>query len=121
MCSVHPSLELLTRVFLSRRHTEMWLRTAAAGLVVFLLATLTRADGPADNLAATVRRVPKLGVEVSAPDRKELEEGLADLSASIDKLRNRHDAKTDELLPDVTIFHRAVHDALKYQEFFVPQ
>ncbi|HEU5118300.1 MAG TPA: prolyl oligopeptidase family serine peptidase, partial [Isosphaeraceae bacterium] len=30
------------------------------------------------------------------------------------------DARTLSLLPDVLIFHKAVHDALKYQEFFAP-
>src|SRR4051794_25298985 len=99
----------------------MWLRTGTAGLLLLLLAPLTRADGPADNLAGSVRRMPKLGVEVSAADRKALEDGLGELAASIEKLRERHDAATDELLPDVLIFHRAVHDALKYQEFFVVQ
>lgn len=77
-----------------------------------------KADGPADNDLAKVRRVPKLGVEVPAGKRAELEAGLAKLRGAIDALARRRDARVTELLPDIEIFHKAVHDALEYQEFF---
>jgi dienelactone hydrolase len=76
------------------------------------------ADGPADNKPEDVRRVPKLGIEVSPADRKAFEEGLAKLAAAIEQLKGKKDPKLAGLLPDVEIFHKAVHDALKYQEFF---
>ena len=79
------------------------------------------ADGPADNRPENVRRVPKLGIEVSADDRKALEDGLKTLGDSIEQLRKKKDARTQSLLPDVQVFHKAVHDALKYQEFFDPK
>ncbi len=89
----------------------------ACGCVLFL-ATAARADGPADNDPTKVRRVPKLGVEVPPVKRAELEAGLANLRGAIDALARRSDARVAELLPDIEIFHKAVHDALKYQEFF---
>jgi dienelactone hydrolase len=88
--------------------------------VLLLLLPLSTgfADGPQDNNAATVRRVPKLGVDVPAAKREELEAGLAKLQASVSSLRKSQDAKTLALISDVEVFHRAVRDALKHQEFF---
>ena len=93
-----------------------------------LLAAPVLADGPADNLVDNVRRVPKLGVDVSAGDREELEAGLKDLGAQIAKLKETVDDEPESRrnrsdllslgLPDVEIFHRAVDQALRYQEFF---
>ena len=93
-------------------------RPIALILSFLTLATLASADGPADNDPKKVGRIPKLGVEVSPADRKELELGLADLDGAIAKLKAKNDKKTAELLPDVQIYAKAVHDALKYQEFF---
>jgi dienelactone hydrolase len=94
--------------------------TVLAGVLIGMQATLAAADGPADNMPSAVRRVPKLGIDVSAADRKELEAGLAELAAAVDQLKNRRESRIDSLLPDVRIFYRAVHDALAYQEFFAP-
>ncbi len=80
----------------------------------------SRADGPADNLPDNVRRIPKLGIEVAPADRKSLEDGLASLQAKLQRLSARKDARTTDLLPDVEVFFKAVHDALTYQEFFAP-
>jgi dienelactone hydrolase len=88
------------------------------GLGLLLLAPGARADGPADNLPQNVRRIPKPGVELAEADRAELESRLADMQSSIDRLAGRHEARTDALLPDVRIYHKAVHDALAYHEFF---
>ena len=58
-------------------------------IVVLCVLTTDRfvvADGPADNTIDGVRRVPKLGVEVSEADRQELTEGLQSLQAKIEKL-----------------------------------
>lgn len=85
-------------------------------LPTLLVPTLTLADGPADNVAANVRRIPKLGIEVPPEVAEELQQGLAELEALIKPLRD--DPKAAPLLPDVLVYHKAVHDALKYQEFF---
>ena len=92
-------------------------------VVLSILATngFAVADGPTDNTADGVRRVPKLGVEVSEADRQELSEGLQSLQAKIEKLGHSNIAIAKELLPDVLIFHRAVDQALRYQEFFDPK
>ena len=79
------------------------------------------ADGPADNRPENVRRVPKVGIEVPSDDRKALEEGLGKLQGAIGQLQQKKDAKVASLLPDVQVFHKAVHDALNYQEFFDPK
>jgi hypothetical protein len=72
----------------------------------FLCAALFGAD---------VRPIPPPGVEVPAPARKQLEEGLQRLSSSIDQLRGV------KLLPDVLVFRDAVQTALDNQEFFRPE
>jgi dienelactone hydrolase len=76
------------------------------------------ADGVKDNHPEKVRRIPKLGVEVSTEQKKVLDAGLAQLARSIEKLKQSEDQRTLTLIPDVEIFHRAVSDALTYQEFF---
>ena len=88
---------------------------------MLLTSSLTLADGPADNQVDNVRRIPKLGVEITADKRAELEAGLKELRVKIDDLRKRNNAKINELLPDIEIFHKAVNDALVYQEFFDPK
>jgi dienelactone hydrolase len=99
------------------------LRKLLAALVV-LLPALATADGPADNIPTNVRRIPKLGIEVPAERRAKLESRLARLEQSLDKLREAAKTKSPpypqlaQLLPDVEIYHKAVHDALTYQEFF---
>lgn len=86
--------------------------------LVIVLSTVTTvfADGIADNNPETVRRIPKLGIEVSAGDRAALEQGLKLLDAAIDPLRKN--PASASYLPDVLIYHKAVQDALTYQEFF---
>jgi hypothetical protein len=84
---------------------------------------MARADGPADNIPANVRRIPKLGIDVPADRKEKLDAGLAKLQAAIDKLRNSAKDKPAhpqlaELLPDVEVYRKAVQGALVYQEFF---
>lgn len=79
------------------------------------------ADGPADNQAEKVRPIPPAGIEVPEAERDDLEDGLKKLKVAIDELAQKKDARTQELLPDVQIYHKAVHDALTYHEFFKPQ
>jgi len=84
-------------------------------LIAILLPALVLADGPADNIPANVRRVPKLGVEVPPERKAKLELGLAELNRRIELVRRSPLAAH---LPDVKIYYKAVHDALEYQEFF---
>jgi len=91
-----------------------------------LLAGDAAADGPQDNVPDNVRRIPKLGIDVSDADRQELTAGLAALDELIGRLRvDLHGPDQSDrarvLLPDVLIFHRAVDQALRYQEFFDPK
>ncbi len=79
------------------------------------------ADGLADNNTETVRRVPKVGVEVSEADRAELTAGLDALNSTLGRLRQSKSPLASELLPDVLIFHRAVDQTLRYSEFFDPK
>lgn len=92
-------------------------RFLATILVLMCGGLVARADGPADNQSENVRRVPALGIELSEADRQDLSQQLDVLQAAIDDLAKKNDARTRELLPDVQIFHRAVHDALVYREF----
>ncbi|MEQ8786159.1 MAG: prolyl oligopeptidase family serine peptidase [Pirellulaceae bacterium] len=93
---------------------------ASVTAIAALFASSLLADGPADNHPESVRRVPKLGIELSQQQRQEIQQGLATLERAIAPLKNRKDPRTQELLPDVQIFHKAVHDALTHQEFFSP-
>jgi hypothetical protein len=92
-------------------------------ILIFPLAFLIRpalADGPADNLADKVRRVPPPGIKISEANRAELESGVADLGKEIQSLQISLADKPAlaQLLPDVQIFHKAVDWALRYDEFF---
>ena len=94
-----------------------------ASLLTLLVATAVRADGPADNVAEKVRPVPPPGIMVPAEVRDELQSGIDALGKEIDQLKTALKAKPAllDLLPDVQVFHRAVHDALKYDEFYNPK
>jgi pimeloyl-ACP methyl ester carboxylesterase len=95
-------------------------RTAALFLVA---AAVARGDGPQDNLPDNVRPVPPPGVAVPAADREFLQTGVDQLGKEVEALRDVLKAKPAllELLPDVQIYHKAVHYALAYNEFFDPR
>ncbi len=78
------------------------------------------ADGPSDNVPAKVRPVPKPGIAVPEAERKALEDALEKLKEQIVAIEGDSEAKR-RYLPDVTIFHKAVRDALTNQEFFDPK
>ncbi|MCA9007667.1 MAG: prolyl oligopeptidase family serine peptidase, partial [Planctomycetaceae bacterium] len=92
--------------------------TSAFLFCLTLLPSLTKADGPKDNIPDEVRRIPALGVEVPAEQKQQLEQGLAKLKTSLDQLKKSKDARIKALIPDVEIYYRAVWSALEYQEFF---
>lgn len=87
---------------------------------IALAAAPLLADGPTDNIAENVRRIPAPGIEVPAQDRADLEKGIAALGDAIAKLKQTYAKKPDmlDLLPDIEIYHRAVWSALTYNEFF---
>ena len=90
--------------------------------ILFLLLTAVPAwaDGAQDNVADKVRPVPPPGIKVPDEVRSDLQSGVDALGKEIDALRNLLKGKQAglDLIPDVQIFHRAVHDALKYDEFY---
>ena len=90
-------------------------------LMVLAFHNIASADGPADNDPAKVKPIPPAGIEVPEGERDDLEDGLKKLKTAIDELTQKKDARTQELLPDVMIYHKAVSDALTYHEFFKPQ
>ncbi len=94
-------------------------RFTAFTLLSALAASLVLADGPADNDPKKVRRIPKLGIEITDEDRAELETDLARLKSAIQRLQQEEEgSRIRQLLPDIQIFHVAVDSALRYREFF---
>jgi hypothetical protein len=83
-----------------------------------VLAVNSFADGPADNVADSVRPIPPPGNELAPGDRQELEAGVAKLGSEIDSLHRelKDDPKRLAYLPDVQIFHNAVRYPLAYHE-----
>ena len=92
-------------------------------LLVPCLAASVLADGPGDNNPAKVKPIPPVGISVSKQDRDELTQKLDELGKEIANLSNSPRGPKGiraELLPDVEILYKAVHDALKYNEFYSP-
>ncbi|MBD3674617.1 MAG: prolyl oligopeptidase family serine peptidase [Planctomycetaceae bacterium] len=79
------------------------------------------ADGPADNVADNVRRIPKLGIEVKPEERTQLETRLKQLASSINELQTDQRDAVQRYLPDVEVFYWSAALNLKHQEFFRPQ
>jgi hypothetical protein len=95
------------------------MRLLAIPAVLFVVL-LARADGPQDNLIDKVRPVPPPGKKLEPGDRDALRAETAALAKEIAQLRSDEKGKLAELLPDVEIFHDAVHSALVHDEFFKP-
>ncbi len=89
-------------------------------LGLFAVVLSVRGDGAADNQAANVRMVPKPGIAIPEADRAELEQEVAALGSDIDALKSELKSKPAlaGLIPDVEIFHKAVHWALLYNEIY---
>ena len=93
-------------------------------MLAILLSTTSlplRADGPADNIADNVRRIPKLGIEVDAAQREKFQNKLRQFEAILTELRNDQRQIVKRHLPDVELFYWSVSLNLKHQEFFRPQ
>ena len=96
------------------------LLASVACLCLFTLSVA--ADGPGDNRPDSVRPVPPPGIEVPPETRNKLQAGLEALGKQIEQVSTQVRGKSlADLLPDVRIFHKAVHDALKYNEFYDPK
>lgn len=65
------------------------------------------------------RMTPPAGIAIPDAARQELTTGTTELRAAIDALRREAKSlpQLDALLPDVEIFHKAVHGALVHNEF----
>src|SRR5262245_43728591 len=97
------------------------MRSCLASLILVSFAFHSLADGPGDNLADKVRRVPPPGVDLTAADREELAEGVDKLGREIAVLSQKLAGKPGaDLLPDVQIYFNAVRYALVHGEFFKP-
>lgn len=90
------------------------------GAVALTMPLCARADGPEDNKAENVRRIPPVGIGVPKNEEEGLRAGLGKLGEKIDGLKKSlaKEAQWFELLPDVEIYHKAVRYALDYQEFY---
>jgi hypothetical protein len=88
-----------------------------------LLLLLTAFDGDRDNHPEKIRPIPLKGIAVPPDVRAELEAGVAELARDIEALVRDLQGKPGmlDLLPDVRIFHKAVHVALEYDEFHDPK
>lgn len=89
-------------------------------LMFSLSLASTLADGPADNVPDKVRPVPPPGIAIAESDRVELTSAMDGLAAEIESLSSglANRPALISLLPDVKIFHKAVHDAVKHNEFY---
>ncbi len=96
------------------------MRLTLSVIVAVVFATALSADGPADNQADKVRRVPPPGIVIPEDARKELADGVAKLGSEIEALRAGLATKPAALalLPDVQIFHKSVGWALRHDEFY---
>lgn len=86
--------------------------------VFLLLITAIYADGPQDNSVENVRPVPPLGIELSSEDHELLEKRLGHVQKLIEKLEDSQQQVEKRYLPDVQVLHRAVEQAVHFQEMF---
>lgn len=88
----------------------------------FLVLVFTTTALAVSAQTSEVRQIPPPGISIPASDRVELERGAAELKNEIESLRASLKSKPAllELLPDVEIYHKAVHWALAYDEFYKP-
>src|SRR5262245_45639194 len=85
--------------------------------VLLLLAIVTKADGPKDNLPDNVRPIPPKGAAIPDYQRKDLLVDLSKLGDLLVSMRNKPEFA--EHLPDVEVFLKAVITALRDDEMYV--
>lgn len=91
-------------------------------LGLLLVPSLLWADGPADNNPVSVRPVPPPGAAIDPADRASLQKEADDLGRELAAAGEQwlKEPGLLALLPDVEVLHKAVRDALAYDEFFDP-
>jgi len=67
-------------------------------LVMLVMPTGLRADGPADNLPATVRPIPPVGIELDDATRTRLQDAVVALTRDVDAATDASDADRAEVL-----------------------
>jgi hypothetical protein len=99
---------------------KIFTRFACFLLAIIGLAAEARADGPKDNQTDNVRRMPPPGIKIPEADRKSLDDSLGAFATDIKRLSGELKGKAGlvDLLPDVEVFYKAVHEALAYDEIY---
>jgi len=86
-------------------------------LVMLVMSTGLRADGPADNLPATVRPIPPVGIELDAATRTRLQDAVMALTRDVNAATDASDADRAEVL----VFARAVQLAVEDRFLYEPK
>ena len=105
---------------LSHRRWSLWLSLSLWAMAMVDRPGGLRADGPADNAADKVRRVPPPGIAIPDAVRDELTTGVQTLAAELSAAKARWAKQPLRLRQwaDVAILHKSVDWALRHQEFF---
>ena len=88
--------------------------------VILIFSNAAEVFAQANKSSEQVRQIPPAGIRIAASARAELEHGAGELKNEIELLRTSLKSKPAmlEFLPDVEIYHKAVHWALAYDEFY---
>ena len=86
-------------------------------LILLIFSYPLLADGLKDNFPDKVRQVPKAGIKLTGKQVKHFQKRNSELKLLIDQIARKKNSRLNELLPDVKIFHKAIHYALAHNEF----
>ena len=88
-----------------------------------LCSSFAQSTGQREPQPDNVKRIPEPGINVPAADAAALEAKLSEFRAVLERMSKELKSKPTlaELIPDVEIFYKAVHDALAYNEFYTPR
>ena len=119
-CSAKRSRTKLSSLSPTRASLSLIALIALVLMVGQMPQTSLRADGPADNSADKVRRVPPPGVTLSDDVRDELISGVQSLGKNLTTARSRWAKDSQQLkrVSDIEIFHKSVDWAVRYGEIF---
>ncbi|MEW4490846.1 prolyl oligopeptidase family serine peptidase [Thalassoglobus sp. JC818] len=90
----------------------------ASQFLISSFVSVSLADGPQDNSVESVRPVPPPGIELSEEQRQALATQLSKVKVAFSELQSSKNTRTQELLPDVEVLIRAVHEALSLNSFY---
>jgi len=111
-------IDQISRRFSGRMIADVTTVSMSFACCLIISAGSLLADGPGDNSADNVRQVPPPGIEVPADIRESLQGRLAELKALIDDIKSGKPKPNRDLLADVEVYHRAVDQALRFNELF---